>query len=114
MIKSAALHAAQALGYTQLKQKQAEVVEHFLSGQDVFAVLPTGYGGRVLVSRSQTLYLTATLGKGLGTLVYPLHLQMVVILQPASRRPVSMLTIFTVVIMNNCQQDAKSSYFLPF
>ena len=24
------------------------------------------------------------------------------------------LTIFTVVIMNNCQQDAKSSYFLPW
>ena len=40
---------------------------------------------------------------------------MVVILQPASRRPFSMLpvTIFTVM-MNNCQQDAKSSYFLPF
>ena len=36
---------------------------------------------------------------------------MVVILQPASRMlPV---TIFTVM-MNNCQQDAKSSYFLPF
>ena len=34
---------------------------------------------------------------------------MVVILQPASRRPFSMLlvTIFTVM-MNNCQQDAKS------
>ena len=32
-----------------------------------------------------------------------------------SRRPFSMLpvTIFTVT-MNNCQQDAKSSYFLPF
>ena len=46
----------------------------------------------------------------------PLHLQMVVILQPASRRPFSMLpvTIFTTVMMNNCQQDAKSSYFLPF
>ena len=43
-----------------------------------------------------------------------LHLQMVVILQSASRRPFSMLMIFTVVIMNNCQQDAKSSYFLPF
>ena len=42
------------------------------------------------------------------------HLQMVVILQPASRRPFSMLpvTIFTVM-MNNCQPDAKSSYFLP-
>ena len=45
----------------------------------------------------------------------PLNLQMVVILQLASRRPFSMLpvTIFTVM-MNNCQQDAKSSYFLPF
>ena len=52
--------------------------------------------------------------RALVCIYYPFHLQMVVILQPASRRPVSMLTIFTVVIMNNCQQDAKSSYFLPF
>ena len=39
---------------------------------------------------------------------------MVVILQPASRRPFSMLpVIIFTVMMNNCQQDAKSSYFLP-
>ena len=48
-------------------------------------------------------------------IMYPLHLQMVVILQPASRRPFSILpvTIFTVM-MNNCQQDAKSSYSCLF
>ena len=45
--------------------------------------------------------------QGGGVRMYPLHLQMVV--QPASRMPFSMLpvTIFTVM-MNNCQQDAKS------
>ena len=50
-----------------------------------------------------------------GYVLYPLHLQMVAILQIASRRPFSVLpvTIFTVM-MNNCQPDAKSSYFLPF
>ena len=39
----------------------------------------------------------------------PLHLQMVVILQPASRRPFRMLpvTIFTAMT-NDCQQDAKA------
>ena len=56
MIKSAALHAAQALGYTQLKQKQAEVVEHFLSGQDVLAVLPTGYVAMVVYLEHLTTY----------------------------------------------------------
>ena len=40
---------------------------------------------------------------------YPLHLQMVVILQPASRRPFSMLPVMTfTAMMNNCQQDAKA------
>ena len=36
--------AAQALGYSTLKDKQIEVVRKFLEGHDVFGVLPTGYG----------------------------------------------------------------------
>ena len=36
--------AAQALGYSTLKDKQIEVVRNFLEGHDVFGVLPTGYG----------------------------------------------------------------------
>ena len=41
---SAAESAAKSLGYTKLKDKQREVVVHLCSGNDVFAVLPTGYG----------------------------------------------------------------------
>ena len=36
--------AARELGYTDLKQEQLRVVEAFVEGRDVFAVLPTGYG----------------------------------------------------------------------
>ena len=43
-IVSAAESAAKSLGYTKLKDKQREVVVHLCSGNDVFAVLPTGYG----------------------------------------------------------------------
>ena len=32
------------LGYESLKPEQATVVREFLSGKDVFAALPTGYG----------------------------------------------------------------------
>ena len=36
--------AAQALGYSSLKEHQIEVVLAVAGGRDVFAVLPTGYG----------------------------------------------------------------------
>ena len=36
--------AAAKLGYPELKPQQQEVVVEFISGRDVFAVLPTGYG----------------------------------------------------------------------
>ena len=47
-------------------------------------------------------------------LAYPLHLQMVVILQPAPRRPFSMIpvTIFTA-IMNQVTKNTKSSLLVP-
>ena len=32
------------MGYRELREKQAEVVEKFVSGHDVFEVLPTRYG----------------------------------------------------------------------
>lgn len=44
VILTAALRSAQALGYNQLREKQVEVIVKFLSGHDVFGVLPTGYG----------------------------------------------------------------------
>ena len=43
-IVSAAETAAQSLGYTGLKDKQREVIVNLLLGNDVFAILPTGYG----------------------------------------------------------------------
>ena len=33
-----------AMGYSTLREKQKEVLLNILSGNDVFAVLPTGYG----------------------------------------------------------------------
>ena len=36
--------AANELGYRQLKPEQADVIETFVKGRDVFAVLPTSYG----------------------------------------------------------------------
>ena len=43
-VREAARSAARELGYTDLKQEQLRVVEAFVEGRDVFAVLPTGYG----------------------------------------------------------------------
>ena len=43
-IREAAKSAAKELGYLDLKPEQLEVVETFVKGRDLFAVLPTGYG----------------------------------------------------------------------
>ena len=43
-VSEAANAAARKLGYAALKLQQQEAVVNFLSGRDVFAVLPTGYG----------------------------------------------------------------------
>ena len=32
-----------ALGYRELKKKQEEIILRFISGNDVFGVLPTGF-----------------------------------------------------------------------
>lgn len=42
-LSAAASHAASSLGY-ELYEKQELVLRSFLSGRDVFGVLPTGYG----------------------------------------------------------------------
>ena len=40
-----AIHAAaEELGYQSLKPEQLKVMQAFVSGRDVFAVLPTGFG----------------------------------------------------------------------
>ena len=43
-ITEAAEAATQALGYQQMKPQQLEVIESFIKGNDVFGVLPTGFG----------------------------------------------------------------------
>ena len=43
-IERAVISASAELGYSLLKEKQKVVITQFVSGRDVFAALPTGYG----------------------------------------------------------------------
>ena len=43
-VREIAISAAREVGYAGLKSEQLKVVETFVKGRDVFAVLPTGYG----------------------------------------------------------------------
>ena len=43
-IVAAAQESARNLGYLGLKELQLKVVVSFVTGNDIFAVLPTGYG----------------------------------------------------------------------
>ena len=43
-VRDAATVAVRQLGYEEMKREQLEVVSGVLNGQDVFAVLPTGFG----------------------------------------------------------------------
>lgn len=43
-IKQCAASVAAKLGYQTLKEKQEDILVQFMHGQDVFGVLPTGYG----------------------------------------------------------------------
>ena len=43
-MKAIASHVAAQLGYPSLKDKQADILVEFMHGNDVFGVLPTGYG----------------------------------------------------------------------
>ena len=36
--------AVRRLGYDAVKEEQKKIVESFVSGKDIFAVMPTGYG----------------------------------------------------------------------
>ena len=44
VIKNAVDKAAKHLSYNEVKDLQMKVISEVLSGHDVFAVLPTGYG----------------------------------------------------------------------
>ena len=43
-------------GFTQLKPKQREAIEAFVSGKDVFVSLPTGYGKSVIYGILPSLF----------------------------------------------------------
>ena len=43
-VQEAIKYSVEKLGYESLKPEQEKVVREFLSGNDVFAALPTGYG----------------------------------------------------------------------
>ena len=47
-IVSVAESAARRLGYEQLRDLQLKVVAEVVTGRDVFAILPTGYGKPLL------------------------------------------------------------------
>ena len=52
------LHWTGYIGYKKLKQKQEKVLRAFVSGNDVFAALPTGYGkSRAIAPPTSELWL---------------------------------------------------------
>lgn len=48
--------SVKALGLCSLKRHQKEAILSFLSGQDVFVLLPTGYGKSIIYAILQLLY----------------------------------------------------------
>ena len=47
-VDTAVARAAERLGLRALKQKQTESIKAFLSGNDVFVTVPTGYGKSIV------------------------------------------------------------------
>ena len=47
-IRQAITESGRALGVLQLKSKQLEALNAFLSGRDTFVSLPTGYGKSII------------------------------------------------------------------
>ena len=43
-VQEAAIAASRTMGYEGMKSEQLQIVESFMTGHDVFGVLPTGYG----------------------------------------------------------------------
>ena len=48
-IESTAADVAKELGFSELKELQLKVIVDFVSGRDVFAILPTGYGKLIIM-----------------------------------------------------------------
>ena len=43
-VREAAIAASTTMDYERMKSEQLQIVESFVTGHDVFGVLPTGYG----------------------------------------------------------------------
>ncbi len=69
----AAVRSARKLGYSRLKEHQLQVILSFVEGNDVFGVLPTGYGKSLCY---------AVLPDLLDTLLQPAEPSIVVIVTP--------------------------------
>ena len=52
----AATEAFQRLGYSTMKPEQLQVVSGIVSGRDVFAVLPTGFGNSLCYACPSTVF----------------------------------------------------------
>ena len=81
-IRDAVQSAARELGYANLKPEQLDVVETFVKGRDVFAVLPTGYGKSLCFGCLPLVFKTASL---LCKLVLSLVLSVKSLPQPTHR-----------------------------
>ena len=55
-VRDAATVAVRQLGYEEMKREQLEVVSGVLNGQDVFAVLPTGFGKSLCFASLPSIY----------------------------------------------------------
>ena len=47
-VETAIKEAMNAIGLTELKEKQKEAITMFVQGHDTFVVLPTGYGKSII------------------------------------------------------------------
>lgn len=55
-LEEAILEATVNLGLQQLRPKQREALEAFVSGKDVFVLLPTGYGKSIIYAILPRVY----------------------------------------------------------
>ena len=80
--------AIQRLGYSTMKPEQLQVVSGIVSGRDVFAVLPTGFGKSLCYACLPTVFGLVLLVKGTSIVlaVAPLTAIMKDQLSVASRR----------------------------
>ncbi len=73
-VRAAAVHSSERLGYRNLKELQMQVIVEFVMGQDVFAILPTGYGKSLCYACLPILYdkLHDDLNRSIVVVVTPL------------------------------------------